>query len=200
MEDSIPDMLDMVFDLKGTLIPEDYAFALNDELIRLLPWLASEEFAGILPLRGSITEEGILLARRSKLILRLPAKLARQSSVLSGQTLNIGFGTLYIGEGQERFLQSHPTLHAHMVEGAIAEEIFVTDVANRLLELGVSCKWICGKRHTVNGMGQSLSGYSLVLHDLKPDASLLVQRAGLGGSRRFGCGIFVPYKDISGLD
>lgn len=200
MVDSIPDMLDMVFDLKGKLIPDDYAFALGDEIVRILPWLASEKSVGILPLRGSTTEEGMLLARRSKLILRLPAKLARQSSVLSGQTLNIGFGKLYIGEGQERFLQSHPTLHAHMVEGAKEEDIFITDVANRLLELGVSCKWICGKRHTVNGMGQSLSGYSLVLHDLKPEASLLVQRAGLGGSRRFGCGIFIPYKDISGLD
>ena len=200
MKNNIPDMVDMAFDLKGTIVPENYAFALEDELVRHLPWLANEELAGILPLRGSPSEEGMLLARRARLVLRVPAGLAQQATTLSGQTLNIGFGVLHIGEGRERSLQSHPTLHAHLVEGAEDEGKFIADVADRLTELGVTCKWICGKRHRISGAALSLSGYSLVLHDLKPDASLLVQRAGLGGSRRLGCGIFVPYKDISGLD
>ena len=193
-------MVDMVFDLKGSVVPENYAYALRDEVIRLLPCLADEELTGILPLRGSLSEEGMLLARRSRLVLRLPAGLVQQSMALSGQILNIGFSVLHIGEGRERPLQSHSTLHAHMVEGAEDEEIFMADVAARLSGMGVACKWICGKRHRISGADQLLGGYSLVLHDLKPEASLLVQRAGLGGSRNLGCGIFLPYKDISGLD
>ena len=69
----------------------------------------------------------------------------------------------------------------------------------RLDELGVAGKLICGKRVTVNDGQRSIHGYSLVLHDLKPEASLLLQYAGLGVDRQFGCGIFVPYKVITGL-
>jgi hypothetical protein len=38
------------------------------------------------------------------------------------------------------------------------------------------------------------------VHDLKSDASLKLQYAGLGESRQYGCGIFVPYKAITGLN
>lgn len=200
MENRIADMIDTAFNLKGSVVPESYAFALWHEVARILPWLDAVESAGIIPLRGSMSGEGLLLARRSKLVLRLPAALAAQSGILSGQELNVGSGVLQVGAATERALQPYTTLHAHMVESAEDEEMFLADVDDQLREMGVACKWICGKRHTIKGAGQSLSGYSLVLHDLKPEASLLVQRAGLGGGRRFGCGIFVPYKAISGLD
>lgn len=200
MENRIPDMIDMSFDLKGSFVPEGYAFALWQEIVRILPWLDVEEMAGVLPLRGSESGEGKLLAKRVKLVLRLPVELASQAGALSGQELNVGSCMLRVGAAVQRNLQPYTTLHAHLVESAEEEERFLADVDSRLREMGVSCKWICGKRHTVKGAGRALSGYSLVLHDLKPDDSLQVQRAGLGGSRRFGCGIFVPYKTISGLD
>jgi len=200
MKNKIPDMLDMVFDLKGGFVAEGYAFALWDEVVNILPWIDAEELAGILPLRGSASGEIMLLSLRSKLVLRLPAELAAQAEALSGQELNLGSGSLHVGAFTERALQPYTTLHAHLVEGEEDEETFLDGVAARLQEMGVACKWICGKHHTVRGTGQVLSGFSLVLHDLKPDDSLQIQRAGLGGSRRFGCGIFVPYKAISGLD
>lgn len=199
MESDIPDMIDLVFDLKGSFVPDGYAFELWNEVVRILPWLDAEDRAGILPLRGSINGEGLLLAQRTKLVLRLPVKLSAKAGELAGQELNIGSGVLRVCSATERLLQPYSTLHAHLVESAQEEELFLSDMSDRLQELGVACKWICGKRHTVTGAGQSLSGYSLVLHDLKPEDSLQVQRAGLGGNRRFGCGIFVPYKVISGL-
>lgn len=200
MGSNSPDMVDLAFDLKGSLIPADYAFELWREVARILPWLDAEELAGILPLRGSDSEGSLLLANRAKLVLRLPVELAAQAGTLSGQKLNMGSGILEVGTSTKRPLQSYTTLHAHLVEGAEEEEVFLEGVAVQLQAMEVSCNWICGKRNTLTGIGQSLSGYSLVLHDLKPEASLLVQRAGLGGSRHFGCGIFIPYKDISGLD
>jgi hypothetical protein len=39
-----------------------------------------------------------------------------------------------------------------------------------------------------------------VVHDLKPEASILLQCAGMGEGRQFGCGIFMPYKVISDLE
>ncbi len=193
-------MIDLVFDLKGSFVPEGYAFTLWNEVMRILPWLDAEELAGILPLRGSASAEGKLLAKRSKLVLRLPVKLAAKAVQLSGQELRIGSAVLRVGAVMERPLQAYTTLHSHQVESGDEEEIFLAGVAARLHELDISGKWICGKRHTVMGAEQSLNGYSLVLHDLKAEGSLQIQRLGLGGNRRFGCGIFVPYKDISGLD
>jgi len=199
MANKTPDMIDLAFDLKGKFVPVGYAFALWHEVVRILPWLDVEETSGILPLRGSASGENMLLANRAKLVLRLPAELVAQAGMLSGQALNVGSGLLRVGAYTERALQPYTTLHAHLVEGEEGEELFLAGVAARLHEMGVACKWICGKHHTVKGAGQTLSGFSLVLHDLEPDESLQVQRVGLGGSRRFGCGIFVPYKTISGL-
>ena len=200
MESNIPDMIDLVFDLKGSFVPDGYVFDLWHEVVRILPWLDAKDSAGILPLRGSINGDGLLLAQRTKLVLRLPIDLSAQARELSGQELSVGSAVLRVGVATQRQLQPYPTLHAHLVESTKEEEYFLSDMSDRLQELGVACKWICGKRHTVTGARQSLSGYSLVLHDLKPDESLQIQRAGLGGNRRFGCGIFVPYKAITGLD
>lgn len=193
-------MIDLAFEVRGGPVPKGYAFALWHEVVRILPWLDAEERAGILSLRGAASAEGMLLAQRAKLVLRLPAGLAGQALALSGQQLNIGSGVLSVGMSTERPLQPHTTLHAHMVESAEEEVRFLAGVAEQLQKMQITCKWICGKHLTVMGSGRSLSGYSLVLHDLKPDESLQVQRAGLGGSRHFGCGIFIPYKAITGLD
>jgi CRISPR-associated protein Cas6 len=200
MGNRIQDMLDMAFELHGCIVPEGYAFTLWHEVVAILPWLDAEESAGIIPLRGAESAEGMLLAKRSRLVLRLPVELAAQAEELSGKELDVGSSLLRVGAASKRPLQAYPTLHSHMVESAEDEEMFTSGVAARLQEMNVECKWICGKRHAITDTGRSLCGYSLVLHDLKPDASLLVQRAGLGGSRRFGCGIFIPYKTISCLD
>ena len=192
-------MLDIAFDLKGSFVHAGYAFALWDEVVRCLPWLDAEEFAGILPLRAAASGGNMLLPQRTKLVLRLPTKLAPQAMQLSGQELDVEGNTLRVGQARGKLLQPHPTLHAQLVESSSEEEMFLADMADQLREMEVACKMICGKRHAVTGAKQSIVGYSLVLHDLKPDASLQIQRAGLGGKRRFGCGIFVPYKAISGL-
>ena len=192
-------MVDIAFDLKGNFVPAGYAFALWGEVVRCLPWLDGEKLAGILPLRAAESGENMLLPQRAKLVLRLPVEFAPQAMRLSGQELNVEGSTLRIGKAREKSLQPYPTLHAQLVESASEEEAFLAGMAGQLREMGITCKLICGKRHTVTSAKRSVAGYSLVLHDLKPEESLQVQRTGLGGERHFGCGIFVPYKAISGL-
>lgn len=199
MDDAIPEMVDIVFALDGRSLPETYPFDLWRAVARVLPWLEAEKFAGILPLRISESGGGALLPQRAKLALRVPVGLLTKAHRLSGQVLDVGGHALSVGEGKERPLQAHPTLHAHMVAGAEPEEKFLSGIATELREMGVSCGMICGKRMTVAGE-RPIDGYSLVLHDLKPQDSLRVQFMGLGAERRYGCGIFVPYKVIPNLD
>ena len=200
MTNSPADMVDLSFDLKGSMLPGGYPFALWDELVRILPWLAEEETAGVLPLRGAENGEQILLARRCKLVLRLPEHKAEQAMALSGMTMRLDDNVLAIGAGTKRDLQPFSTLHAPLLEGGEDEQAFMEQVGLQLQELGVSCQLICGKRSTIRSGEQSLSGYSLVLHELAPEGSLRVQSAGLGNKQRYGCGIFLPYKTISGLE
>jgi CRISPR-associated protein Cas6 len=193
------DMTDMVFDLEGRTVPAGYNFALWDEVAHILPWLENEPAAGILPLRGSETPHGLLLALRAKLTLRLPATQREEAYALCGKTLTVGAGTLLVGAAFERSFQPHNTLHAHIVEGKEDEAAFIDGIAHQLSEMKIACKWICGKRQKIADGNQEIRGYSLVLHDLKPDESLELQRTGLNGQHHYGCGIFVPYKTIAGL-
>jgi CRISPR-associated protein Cas6 len=197
---NLPDMIDMVFDLEGGTLPAAYRFALWTAVLRLAPQLAEEKLVGVLPLRSTVNGQGILLAKRAKLVMRMPATLAESAaSSLTGEQLDIVGNIISIGAAKTRTIQPYPTIHAQLVTGSCDEVLFVEDITKQMRELGVTGKLICGKRLSVSGNQRSIHGYSLVLHDLKPEASLLLQYAGLGEDRQFGCGIFVPYKVITGL-
>lgn len=200
-------MVDMVFDLGGGTLPADYPFALWAEIVRHAPKLAKEKFVGVLPLRTSESNEGLLLAKRSKLVLRIPATLADYAAAcLSGKQLNVavnkkqpGEGSLQLGEGKLHKIHPYPTIHAQLVTGASDELTFTDSINSQLREMGIAGKLICGRRSTLADGQQEIHGFSLVIHDLKPEASLKLQYAGLGEERQLGCGIFVPHKTISGL-
>ncbi len=190
----------MVFDLESTTLPSTYPFALWKALLRHSPQLTTEKFVGILPLRATENKEGIFLTKRTKLVLRLPVAVAELiAASLSGSTLQLGFNSLPIGNYKSRAILPFPTLHGQLVMGDNDEVLFMEDIKKQLSEMEITANLICGKRHAINDEQQSIQGYSLVIHDLKPDASLQLQYAGLGGNRQFGCGIFIPYKVISGL-
>lgn len=207
MTEEIPEMIDMAFDLDGRMLAADYPFALWAELVRHAPQLAKEKFVGVLPLRTSKSNEGLLLAKRAKLVLRIPTTLADYvATCLPGKQLNMavnisqpGEGSLLIGKGQLHKIHPYPTIHAQLVTGAIDELIFTDCINTQLSKMGIAGKLICGKHLTLAGNEQTIQGFSLVIHDLKPEASMQLQYAGLGEERRFGCGIFVPHKTITGL-
>ena len=189
----------MVFDLDGGILPAAYPFALWAGIARHAPQLTEEKLVGILPLRTAESNEGLLLAKRAKLVLRLPTALTGSASHLAGSALQIGSSQLQLGKSKTRKIQPYSTLHAQLVTGTTDEVTFMDGIRTRLSEMKITAKLICGKRCALAGNQQTINGYSLVIHDLKPEASLQLQYAGLGESRQFGCGIFVPYKVISGL-
>jgi CRISPR-associated protein Cas6 len=193
-------MIDVVFDLSGVSVPDNYPFELWSEIARLLPWLKENENVGILPLRGSASGNRTLLSRRTKLIIRVPVNRAADAQALSGREIHLDGNLFSIGKGKERELLTATTLHSYMVESNLGEVEFIADMKERLEAMNIACNLICDKYRNIKGAKQSLSGYGLVLHDLKPQASLQIQRSGLGVARQFGCGIFVPFKAITGLE
>lgn len=195
-----PDMLDLVFDISGATPPVNYPFALWTALTALAPLLAKEESAGVLPFRLADHATGPL-PKRAKLVLRIPATLSEElTASLSGQRLELTETSMQLGAGKTRLLTPYSTVHAQQVATDEDELPFMEGVRARLAEMNIACSLICGMRRQIGDEAQSIRGYSLVVHDLKPDASLRLQYRGLGEARRYGCGIFVPYKVISGLN
>ncbi|MFA6922362.1 MAG: type I-MYXAN CRISPR-associated protein Cas6/Cmx6 [Gallionella sp.] len=191
---------DLVFELSGESLPAFYPFALWEALVRQVPRLASDERVGVLPLRGAQNDGQLLLSKRSKLVLRLPEELIGDASGLAGAQLDVAKNILTLGESRARKIQHYPTLHAQLAAGNDDEVEFIAEVQAHFTRLGISARTICGIRHTLSDEKQSIRGYSLVVHDLKPEASIRLQCAGIGEGRRFGCGIFMPYKVITDLD
>jgi len=191
-------MVDLLFDVEGDTLVADYAYALYRAVADILPWLESEPGAGIHPLKGAPTDRGTLLvSRRSRLILRLPAAQAQEAERLTGSTLDVAGAPLRVGASRVRELTPFATLYARFVTtGSGEEQAFVQDVAGLLQDLGTRCKFMCGKsRRARSGEGE-IAGFGVMLHEVLLEESVALQQRGLGGGRMLGCGVLVPHKSI----
>jgi CRISPR-associated protein Cas6 len=190
--------VDMVFSIRGRSIPRDHGFVLWRELQACLPWLDAEAEAGIHPIRGAPgNDDMLLLTRRASLVLRLPHARLADAESLTGRQLDLDGCVLEIGAARQRPLLAFATLYAHQVcTGSDDELDFLGDIAAQLEQIGVACKYLCGKRRTLRAGQTEIRGYSLMLHDFKLEQSTLLQQSGLGDNRKLGCGIFVPHKSI----
>jgi len=201
MTDTAAEMIDLLFEVEGGVLSAGYPFALWEALITYFPQLAQEQRAGVLPLRLSRSSTGMLLSKRAKLALRLPTELVEQAATaLQGRELEIGGTQLRLGAAKTRAIQPSATVHAQIVAGSSDEVLFMEEVKTLLGEMQIDAHFICGLHSTLDNGRQTIHGFSVVIHDLKPEASLQLQYAGLGSERRYGCGIFVPYKAITGLE
>jgi CRISPR-associated protein Cas6 len=150
----------------------------------------------VLPIRAaSVGAEGLVLGRRSRLLLRLPEVRVPDALVLCGRSLDLAGTCVEIGAAKTRPLAPHPTLYAHRVAARSNDEaMFMEDARQDLVRLGVRTDFVVGRRSVTRGPAGELSGYSLMLADLSPRESLTLQTAGLGAHRRLGFGVFVGHK------
>lgn len=190
------------FDLQGTLLPRDHGYPLFLELTRLLPWLPDEPLAAIHNIHGAETgkDDLLILNRRAKLAIRIPLHRVADLEILSGQTITVGGFKMTIGKGKIKPLARHSPLYAHCVTtGSKDEEGFASDINRILDELKITCRFICGRRQTITTADGVAYGYSLMLHELPVEHSILVQQRGMGDNRKIGCGIFIPHKSANAL-
>lgn len=192
-------VVDVVFGLEGgqMSVPSDCAWALWREVRLRLPWFAEENGAGIHPLKTSPGGPGLaLLARRAKLVLRVPEPRAADTRALAGCTLAIGEG-LVVSGGEARPLSPWHTLHAQSVATAASDETaFGVEVERWLRERTIDCDFITGRRRTQLAGEREITGFSVVLHGVGPADSLALQAQGMGEARGLGWGLFVPHKSI----
>lgn len=189
-------VVDVAYGLAGGALPRDHRFALKRELSRRLPWLESEPLAGIHPLRGALTDYGVvLLPRRARLVLRLPQSRVDDALALEGETLDVAGARLAVGRASLRPLEAYGALYADcVVFDCASEKAFLAAVTSRLDALGTRCDCVCGRARSFGAGEREVAGFALLLHRLDADHSLRLQRTGIGGERTMGCGIFVRHR------
>ncbi|MCX7171580.1 MAG: type I-MYXAN CRISPR-associated protein Cas6/Cmx6 [Proteobacteria bacterium] len=189
------EVTDLVFPLKGQDMRPDYALPLWQALRGLLPWLADELDAGILPIKGGNHSDGrLILNQRAQLTLRLPQTRLAAAAALAGARLDLD-AELQLGEPKLRALRPTPAQYSPMVvlDGANETE-FLADCERQLAVLAIRANVVCGKAQACRAETAELRGYSLMLHGMSVEHALRLQQLGMGAGRKLGCGIFVPHR------
>ena len=194
-------VVDVLYAIAGAALPKDHRFELMSEITRCLPWIEAENSVGIHHIRAARADDGrFLLPKRAKLVVRFPESRVAAAAALVGQELDVGGSILKVGAMVVRTLVPHGTLYAHFVAaGKDDEQAFLTEINESLSDLKMPCKLVCGKRHAFSAGKRQVVGYSLMLHDLTLEHSILMQQVGLGGDRKLGCGIFVPHRSAAAV-
>lgn len=205
------DIVDAVFAITCPSLPVDHAYALQQAIQEALPWFAEEPHAGLHTVHGAASGAGWLrpegedallqLSHRARLVLRLPAHRAQGAAALVGRSLQIAGWPLRVEKMALRPLSRITTLFSRCVVLADGDETeFVSATIAELGALGIRAeRMVCGRVTKVATPERSYQARSLMLAGLALEQSLLLQRSGLGAGRKFGCGLFIPHKDIADL-
>jgi CRISPR-associated protein Cas6 len=204
---------DLAFEIDCPALPLDHAYALATAIQTILPWFATEPFTGLHLIRGANSGNGwhspegedviLHLSRRNKLTLRLPLQRVFEAQALRGNTLTLENYPMKIGKATQKPLTATPVVFARYVRAlpSQTEDEFLEYSVNTLQLLGVECrKALCGKTHLFKHPAQEIFTRSLMIADLQPEESLILQQHGIGLGRNMGFGLFIPHKDIKSLD
>ena len=201
---------DLAFPVKGKELAIDHAAALHNALIHQVPWL-DEHRIGIHRIQVAASGNGwyspldsagatLLLPRRTKLVLRVRREeTLAVSRLLRGAKLDVAGSSLELGEPLVRKLYPATSLFARFVllRPNEQEAEFLARIIAELQSMGVRCKKVvCGRAHTATLPEGVVETLSVMLTDLSMDESIQLQEQGIGTHQGFGCGLFIPHKDV----
>jgi len=210
-------VVDVAFRLTGDRIPADHGFALFAALCRVVPELHGDSEVSVHTVSGRFVGNRLLaLSDRSFLTVRIASDRVRQVLPLAGKALRIGDHDLRVGMPQTRALAPAARLYSRLViiKGFMEPEPFLEAARRQLAEMDVkgqphpvaqpqvaeinrdkaSGSHSPYLRRTIRIRDREIVGFALNVEELTAEESLRVQERGLGGRRRFGCGVFVPER------
>lgn len=174
---------------------------------------------GIHPINGvPAGRRRIALNRASRLRIRIPSEFVPTVLSLAGKRLDIDGSSLLVGVPSAVPLFPAPTLRCRLavIKGHTDPDPFLQAARTQADKLGIGgtlsliprksgasregrfldtegrSPWI---RRTLRIQDREVVGYAVTATGLTDEESVTLQAQGLGGRRRFGCGIFVPVKD-----
>jgi CRISPR-associated protein Cas6 len=213
-------VIDLAFRLLGKTIPADHGYALYGAVSRHVPWThdPAQEALGIHPINGLLAGNRLLhLTPSSHLTIRLDSDHVRQLLPLAGKELDLDGHKLRVGVPTTYTLKPAATLRSRLVtfKHRMEPESFLAKAQEELAKLSIKAtpglirrsgaKSLEGReeltadrspfiRRTLRIRDKEVVGFAMEVSGLSADESLRLQESGLGGRRRFGCGIFVPVR------
>ena len=201
------DYVDVVFPLKGKLLPIDNGYLIYSALSRLCPNIHQLNNIGIHPIAGKPNRyKQLRLTPRSRLKIRIPLEqIPSIYQFLVEQTFKIGESHFQIGTPEYRALSPASSLYSRLViiRRSKKPEDFMAAAQRQLEQLEITGK--INLLQKSNGQLQCrqltlrkkegtfpLIGYGVEVTDLSESDSIKLQQQGIGGKRKMMCGVFVP--------
>lgn len=196
-------IVDLWFPVRGPGLPSDHGYSMYSALCRAVPEMHEAPWWGLHTLWGQRTgDRRILLPRGARLGLRLPADKIGLVLPLAGRTLDVAGNELSLSAPTIAALEPAGALSARIVtiKGFTEPDTFLVSLMKKLGEIGVSADAAIGARKVVRVDGAAVVGFSIRLVGLDDASAIKVQEVGLGGRRRFGCGVFRPSRHMLAED
>ena len=198
--------IELVFPVLGESIPIDHGYALYSALSRVVPELHSQDNGiAVSSISGQYIGAGKKQLRRgSSLRFRLPGDAIAKVLPLSGRIISIEDAKVQLGVPRVQALTPAANLIARIVTiKGYTESVGFLDAARiqllgrvasgepsvPLIEHGPHAGRT--RRKVLRVRDCRVGGLSLLVTGLTYDDSLVLQRVGLGGLRKMGCGICV---------
>jgi len=208
------DVMDVSFKLDCKTLPIDHAQALSDAIHSALPWFGEEEFTGLHLIHVAESGNGwmrpedpenevLCLSKRTRMTLRIPEHRIEDAYLLSGKELDIDGHALMVKEGSSKKLSVLPTMFARYIltEQHTDEDAFLQQMVDVLkaMEIPVT-KVMAGRLRKMRMSEGDVYLRSLMVAEMLPENAFKLQMHGIGGGRKFGCGLFVAQKGISAVN
>lgn len=208
-------VVDVSFGLQGNLIPVDHGYHLFSAISHLIPDLHGDNEVGLHPIHGPLAGNRCqVVTERSHLTIRLSSDRIGETLPLAGKTLSIDDHKVRVGVPHTKALIPSARLYSRLVviKGFVEPERFLEAAQRQLDSMEIKAK-LClvdqpqieqNNREKVHGShspflrrtirirDKEIVGFALGVEELTAEESILLQEKGIGGRRRFGCGVFVP--------
>lgn len=194
------DWVEMHWSVMGDRLHADHNYRLYSALVEDNPVLKTIDWQ-----LGTITgvpDKGgwIKLGRRSQLMIRCQMQDINNFD-LANKMLRIGQSFVLLGEIAIAPIEPKESLSCRLtiikLEEGTRVDLFQFGCAlgKQLNALGVGTLPTEIGRGAIQVKGDLVVGYGVKFERLKPDESIKLQVAGLGGKRKMGCGVFIDVND-----
>lgn len=207
------EVIDLAFKLECRCLPVDHTRGLHRAITGALPWFTEEPLTGLhlIYVAGSQNgwmrpqgpDEILYLSGRTRLTIRIPVNRIQDARTLTGQELDVAGNVMKIGTATEKPVVAGDTLFSRHViaEHGDDENDLLQSAAKQLRAMDIRFRrLLTGKQVRLRGPQGEINTRSLMVADLHPGDSLLLQELGLGNGRRHGCGIFIHHKGIKAVN
>lgn len=177
------------FPLHGGSIPRDHGYQCLSALSRNFEFLHGREDVQIAPIRGTRFGDRLDIDKGS--VLHIRGITPEQAAQIGGSWVMLGSGIVGIGQPTAHSIRSSPALASHRVA---FRGVFDAEKAQELIrrEIGPVGDIDVNRRSSLALKGRKMLGHSVMLSNLPPDVSIMVQSTGIGICTSMGCGVFYP--------